>query len=121
MKISKFDKTNLKEVRDLINDALQAVLTKHGLTANIGSISYSDADFTCKLTVSCGSSDDAERREFEKYAPLFNLKANEYGSIFTVDGKSYELVALKPRSSKYPIIGMNDKGQRYKFSQGVLK
>ncbi len=121
MSITQFDKSNLKVVRGLINAALTDALAQHGLTATIGNITYSDADFKCKLTVSCGSNEDAAKREFEKNAFLFGLKPDDYGRDFSFNGKMFKLVAIKPRSTKYPLVGIDSAGKRYKFPEHAVK
>lgn len=121
MPITKFDKSNLKVVRALANAALTEALAEHGLTATIGNITYSDADFNCKLTVSCGSDEDAAKREFEKNAFRFGLTADDYGRDFNFNGKMFKLIGIKPKASKYPLVGLGSDGKRYKFPETAVK
>ena len=120
-KITRFDKTNLKEVREVINAALSDQLDKLGLTAKIGNISFSDADFRCKLEVSCGSADDASRREWDKHAPLFGLASEDFGKSFVHGGTAFTVCGIKPKSRKYPVLAKNLSGTTYKFPVAAVK
>ncbi len=121
MSIKQFDKSNLKVVRGLINAVLTDALAEHGLSVNIGNISYSDNDFHCKLNVSCGSNEDAAKREFEKNAFSVGLKPDDYGRDFSFNGKMFKLIGIKPRSTKYPLVGIDGAGKRYKFPEHAVK
>jgi len=120
MKITKFNKANLREVREVINAALTDALSELGLTADIGNIKYGEADFNCKLTVSCGSDADAAQREWDKYAPMLGLTSEDFGKTFSQDGKLFTVVGIKPKSPKFPIIAMDASGTRYKFTKAVM-
>ena len=63
---------------------------------------------------------EEQEKEFEKYAGLFDLSRSDYRRSFLSDGDIYFLVALKPRNRKYPVIGENQNGTRYKFPRNVL-
>ncbi len=121
MKITKFDKSNLEQVRAVINAALKTAMADLGLSSSIAKITYGERDFHCKLTVVCGSETDAARREFEKFAPLMGIDVDAFGKVFMVNGQMFEAVGIKPRSPKYPIIGEDENGEKYKFSADVLK
>ena len=120
-KITQFDKTNLKEVRAVINAALSEQLEKLGLTAKIGNITFSDADFRCKLEVSCGSTDDAARREWDKHAFLFGLTSEDFGKTFVHGGTAFTICGIKPKSRKFPVLAKNANGTTYKFPVAAVK
>jgi hypothetical protein len=123
--ITKFDRTNLKAFRADINAALEAVFAKHGVTGNIGNISYDADEFRTKLTVNtvktAAEEAEAERSEFELYAFRFGLTGKEFGKTFTHGGKSYEITGIKPRCRKYPILGTNTRGKTFKFPVDAAK
>jgi len=116
MKITQFNKSNLRELREVINGALADALSERGLTASMGNITFSDSDFNCKLTVSCGSNEDAAQREWNKYAPLKGLASEDFGKQFMQDGKVFTVIGIKPKSPRYPIIA-----KRFKFKASALK
>lgn len=120
MPITKITKPNLRALRIEMDNALAGVLEKHGLSAKLGNISYSDTQFHCKLTVNCGSNDDAEKREFERQAFAYGLTGDDYRKSFTQNGNTFYIVGFKPRSPKYPILGEKSDGSRYKFTEDVV-
>ena len=81
----------------------------------MGRITFTDTDFRGKLTVSCGSADDAAEREFKKYAFRFGLDGSEFGKTFKHGRTSFTISGIKPKSHKYPILAKNARGTEYKF------
>lgn len=71
-KISKFNSTNIKEVRSLIDQKL-AELAELGLTIKLGNISYDENSFKSQVMVTLTEAGDA-------YAVEFNKKAKYTGS-----------------------------------------
>lgn len=120
-KITRIDRPTVRMLRHELESTLKEFGSKYGLTIDVGSIRFSDEDFTTKVKVSCGSSGDAAKREFERYAWKFGLKKDDYGRDFTHGGTRFTVVGIKPRSRRYPIIGVNGNGTRYKFPASVLK
>ena len=121
MSINQFNRSNLKEVRDIINNALKDALAEHGLTANIGNITFTDEDFNTKLTVSCGTDTDAARREWDKHAYKFGLNSTHFGKPFMHNGKQFTITGIKPKSTKYPILAKNASGKAFKFPPHIVK
>lgn len=119
--ITEFNRSNLREIRDIIDGALKDALEEYGLTAKMGNISFSGEDFTTKVTVSCGSDDEAAQREWDKHAYKFGMESSDFGKTFMVRGKPYTVSGIKPRSSKYPIIAKDEKGKAYKFPPHMVK
>ena len=120
-KITQFDRTNLKALRADIDRAVNDALGKYGLTAELGNISFTATDFNAKIKVSCGSSEDAARREFEKYAPRFGLDPDDFGTSFRQGGTIFTVVGIKPKSHKYPVLAANKRGTVYKFAASDVK
>ena len=79
----------------------------------------------CDLTLSFTvleneTSKVCEREAFEALAPLFDLQGSDYQKVFTMNGRRFTLVALKPNNRKYPIIGADETGRRYKFTVDIV-
>ncbi len=113
--ITQFNRANLKTLRTDIDNALEAVLAKHGLSGSIGRISFSANEFKTRLTVGTGSTDDTAERTFKENACRFGLTGDEFGKSFTQGSTKFTIVGMKPRNHKYPIIAENAKGTSYKF------
>lgn len=124
--IKKFNRANLTAIRNDIDNALEAVLAKHGLTADLGRITFFDTEFRGKLTVTVNSNEapsavagtsSAEERKFKQYARKFGLTGSEFGKSFKVRGTIFTITEINPRAKigGYPIIAENARGTTYKF------
>ena len=120
-KITKFTRENLDILRPIIEDTLNKELTKFGLSIDLGSISFGDNDFRTKLKVMCGTNEDGAKRDWEKYARLFGLNAEDFGTLFINGGKTFQVSGIAVKSRKYPILATNEHGVEYKFPAHVLK
>jgi hypothetical protein len=71
-----------------------------------------------------GESGVVESREvadFKALAKLYGLSADDLGKQFVSRGERYEIVGLKPKSHKFPILGQNRNGKVYKFPAESVK
>jgi hypothetical protein len=74
-----------------------------------------------RLEATHGDKDEAERIKFEKAASAFGLSYDDYGRVFSVRGRDYELIALRTRSPKRPYIGREiSTGREFSFTISVL-
>ena len=114
--ITEFDnKDVLRMMRAEINDALAAVATKHGVTIDLGNISYSSSQFTTKLTVQTGDGSDAAVSKWNLNAWRFNLAEDQIGDTFMSNGTEFTITGMNPRRKKFPISAVNARGTGYKF------
>jgi len=124
--ITSFNRSNLKTLRAELDSALAAVLTKHGLTADLGNIRFGATDFRCKLNVEVASTTGptsvadttaVNERKFKQHAYKFGLTGNEFGKSFKVRGTVFTITEINPRAKRggYPIIAQNARGTTYKF------
>ena len=121
-KVAKMDKATIEQTRTDLEADLEAFFAKRGMSVKVGRISYSDTNFTTKLSVDVGSKDDAERAHFDRTARFFGLKPDHYGSIFTANGEKFRLIDFNLGAKKYPIVAERvSNSKRYKFGEEVLK
>lgn len=132
-KITSFNHTNIKALRKDINAALEAVLAKHGLTADLGNIRFGATDFRCKLNVEVASNTGlgsvadttaANERKFKAHAWKFGLTGDEFGKTFKSRGTRFTIIEINPRAKKrggYPVIAKNARGTEYKFAASFAK
>ncbi len=121
--IEQFDPFILDQFRDEIMTAVQAVSDKYGVNAQALKGSYNTLEYNLSLGFSIKPEDgvDPLEKEFALLAPIFGLSAEDYQREFRgAGGKIYRLIAFKPRNRKYPVIGVNSQGKRFKFTLGVL-
>ena len=129
--ISTFNKSNLQDLRSKLNEAVSSVSEEFGIAIDLGRINYSPEEAAIKLTMTAiGSNqrkgetpEDAKLRiEFEKYATLFGLNASDYGKTVKVGNDKFKIVAIKPRRSKFPIVGESlTNGMSYKLTLDSVK
>jgi hypothetical protein len=105
-----------------VQEAVRKIATKWGIQTGKSKGRFDEENFDLKFSFTPGEVDERElqEKEFEKYAGLFDLSRSDYRRSFLSDGDIYFLVALKPRNRKYPVIGENQNGTRYKFPRNVL-
>jgi hypothetical protein len=130
--IKAFDPSNLKELRRDIDAAFAAIRQKHGVTLSLGNISYAPDKATTRLTmIAVGDASVATdpraaalakaQIEFNRYASSFGLKPEQFGATFKHGRDTYKLAGVKPRSSRYPILGTNvANGTTYKLPESAI-
>jgi len=117
--ISAFDRAALQKLRPELEAALVAVAAKHGITAKVGSCTFSPAEAKFKLIVTTAGVDhekaEAERQLFVDMAPAYGLKPEWFGGVCEINRKPYKIVGIKPQSRSYPVICERIDGKRFKF------
>ena len=121
MPIEVIDKKACKTISGESLLAMQQVLKKYGITVEYKGGSYSPEEYTAKFVFSVPRSDGVPT-SFAAACGKFGLSVADYGKRFrNKTGTTYELVGIKPRNRKYPIIGRRSDGQRFKFGPHVLQ
>jgi len=121
MPIEVFDKKACKTVSGESLIALQHVLKKYGITVEYKGGSYSPEEYTAKFVFSVPRNDGIPT-SFAAACGKFGLSVEDYGKRFhNNQGTTYQLVGIKPRNRKYPVIGKRSDGKRFKFGAHVLK
>lgn len=116
-------KAKVQQISQEMKTALKEIAQKHGLDVNIGNIGYNCTKFSTKLTVSVlgnhGENQEADKKEFELYAPRFGIKPSAFGKTFDLSGKQATVIGIKPRAKKYPVIVETTTG-KYKVNTIML-
>ena len=116
--IKRFDKTNLKEMRGAINNALKSVSDDYNVELKIGRINFEPMGFSTKLEVSLvvdGQVQTKEARDFESLAKMYDIKF-PLGFTFDSGARTYRVIGLKSRARKYPILCEDvNSGDKYTF------
>ena len=118
-------KTQVREVRDALQSLADTEAKMYsalkGLTVTVGNASYDASTITFKVRVVAGEAGDVERIEWDAACAAVGLAAGDYGRLITYAGKPYKLVAVKPRSTQYPLIAARaSDGKRFKLPLSVL-
>ena len=108
MKITEFNKSNLKELRISLNEILKAFEAKHGLNVEFGTISFSGQEFTTKLKVKTNSPKIKSETTPSKVGNVYKLK-NTYYKITSMFNKG-----------KYSISAVTHKGKFYSLKPDFI-
>ena len=126
-KITQFDKTNLKIIRQELDAALKTVGDKYGMNFRIGNIGYTHDSFKAKIEstlndAKTGNAVSPELADLRKYANLFLGDNFVEDTIYNHRGKKIKFVGIMPRSHKYPVIYQDlATGKKYKMDAEVAK
>ena len=95
----------LKDLRPEIEDALQGVSEKYGITMKLGNGHFGGlrGDYKLELTTTGEDGETAERQDFERHASAFGLRPEWYGKTFQGNGFTYTITGILPRKRKMPI------------------
>jgi len=117
----------IKNIRPEIEAALKEVALRHGVVIKCGNGSYTTNNFTLKLEASavCCATGVVFTKEAEAYkrnAVLLGLKEEWLNQTFqSYTGESYKVVGMKPKSTKYPVLGERTDGKVFKFGAGMVQ
>jgi hypothetical protein len=101
-------------LRAEIDTALKSVGDAHGVTLELGTISYTAAKATGRITIlPVGGNPYASG--FERYARGYGLLLADLGQEVKIDGQTYTILGLKPRATKRPTVLRRADGQIYDF------
>lgn len=122
--IRSFDREAVAELRSEVAEAVTSICERHGLVLQVGGDSFNPETWLCSfaLHVPRERAAEGDQAEFALHARLFGLTAEDFGRTFTNSrGESFALVGIMPRNRKYPIIGRDAAGRRFKFSAEILR
>jgi hypothetical protein len=119
---TKFDKTNLLTIREILNKKLEELRKETGIKFSINNISYNTYNFSTKLEAVIENKIKENFREhFNQYAILFGLNNEDYGKSFKKGNKTFTIARIDPRKRKMPIICSASDGKEYKFTPEIIK
>ena len=119
--LKKITRASCKTVRAELNKELVSIGAKLGLDISAGNASYDDDSITFKVKCSLAGVDIAAK-EFERVCYQFNLPASAYRAEFNWNGKMWNLIGLKTRSPKLPIIACRvGESDQYKLPEKAVR
>ena len=123
-KIGQFTKTNIKILRDEIEEAVQVVAKKHGIVIAPGNCTFTINEVGLKLKLNTVSdSGVAVTREAEAWEVCKHKTRCEHlavGDEIFIGGNAYTLSGFNTRARKQPVQFYDGKGRRYKCSIWTL-
>ena len=123
--IKQFGKQELGVLRKDIQEVLDQIKTKYGLSElTLKGIRFSSASFTSTITGSVTSeeAEDRGRNQIKFFALSHGLPENLLGCEFLLDGAVFTITRVAFQNPKFPIIAhcKND-GRSFKFSVQRIK
>ena len=107
--------------------AVAELQEKYDVTISLGPITYTENQFTTKMTVDNGRDRvEIERANFDlnvwKYRHL-GLEPGRYGRVFVgYDGRKYALMGFNTKAPKYPLIIMSTStGEKSRAPERFIK
>ncbi len=103
-----FDKSNLKNIRREIENALKVVETKYNVKFSQGCIKFNDSSFSMKLECSAVAEDGVVitqfYRDYIEEAQWYQLNPEWINKPFTYDSKNAKIIGLKVSRRKMPVL-----------------
>jgi len=96
-----FERSEATKFRTTVLPEIQAVLAKHGLAGEIGSIKYGETMRTTITLTHTGSTTGTvkpadPKGEFEALAPRYGYSADWFGKQVRLNGSMFEIVGVRP-------------------------
>jgi PII-like signaling protein len=120
-KITKFERSNLKQVRDEVNAALAIVSTKLGIQIQMGNVRFTENTFSGKLEGAVKSATgeviNKEVEDLKRNAGWMLKGVDITKTLVDYSLGEIKIVGLNTRRGKYPVIVEVVKtGKQYKMS-----
>ena len=123
-KIESFNKPQIVQLRSEIDNALDQVAKKYGITISAGNCSFSgnEANFKLKLNTigDGGTVITRESKMWDLYKSRTNCSHLNIGDTITIQGNSYTLSGYNTRARKAPVNFTDSRGNGYKCSIQML-
>ena len=122
--IKAFNRANIKGLRNEIDEALDQVAKKYGITISAGNCTFSgnEANFKLKLNTigDNGTVITRESQMWDLYKSRTQCSHLNIGDTITIQGNSYTLSGYNTRARKAPINFTDSRGNGYKCSINML-
>jgi hypothetical protein len=125
MKVTGFNKGNIKQVRALIDAELAAVSKRIGLDIKLGNITFLENSFSSKVEVSIPGAEDIGAKRFRERGTLYGFKDGDLGKEFTDRGIKYMIMGFKYKGLKVDVNKVLakrlDNGKTYQFDASYVQ
>ncbi len=122
--IKQFNRANIKGLRNEIDEALDRVAKRYGITISAGNCTFSgnEANFKLKLNTigEGGTVITQESQNWDFYKNRTECSHLNIGDTITIQGGRYTLSGYNTRARKAPIQFKDSHGNNYKCSINML-
>ena len=110
-------KADMRKIGKEVEEAINKIAEKHGLTCIRGNIRYTPAELKFTgvkfFTEAAPSKNESAAEDFKMFAPMYGLDGNLLGTKVTLSGKTFTITGFNNRASKNKVIIENAKGVSY--------
>ena len=131
MKITEINRDVCKQLRDILDDAMQAKLKELGLDVKCGNASFDSELVTFKVDIKvAGSLDKRDKQLSDSLSWYIKYIAEELGvdkddvlnKEYRMGVTRYKLIGYNSKAKSYPLIMQDTKtGKKYKFPDNIIK
>ena len=119
---------NLRKVRERVEALLAPLKDELGVVIKTGKITYERDGASCSMKLEClavddktGLTADPHEKAYLECCAAFGLPKDALHKEFVFQGHRYEVVGLKPRSTRFPVLGKRvDTNTVYKFGADAV-
>ena len=119
-KIKQLDKPTVKYIRKRLQATLMPLAKELGVVIDFGSCTFQTSNCRIQLKVAVldpdGEPVTEEADAFRRSAKLFGFEPADLGAEFIVQGQTYTISGLRPKSRKYPVIARAGNSKDYKYA-----
>jgi hypothetical protein len=98
--ITSIDKTVARKLGAEVEAAIKTVAEKYGLTVDVRGGTFTENDYTPKVTLKVIGADKAT---FEQYASWYGLTGDDFGAVFTLNREQFRITGINTRAPKFAI------------------
>jgi len=119
-KIKQFDKSTVQYITKRLQAVFTPLAKELGVMIDFGSCKFQTSNCRIQLKVAVldpdGEPVTEEADSFKRSAKLFGFEPADLGAEFIVQGQTFTICGLRPKSRKYPVIARAGNGKDYKFT-----
>lgn len=108
-------------VQAKIKAAIAQIEKEENVKISFGNIRYNSAYYTSQLKVSTLEKNEKVKGVYESICRSLGFTQDVVGMTFTKGSTQYEIIDIKTRNRKYPVIAKTKSGKQYKFAVSTVK
>ena len=114
--------TKINSIQDKIKKALAQIEKEENVKIDFGSITYTKAFYSCKMTIKTLEKTEAVGDVYKSICKRLGFTQNIIGMKFNGTNGIYEIIDIKTTNRTYPIIAKSiSNGKTYKYSVNNIK
>jgi hypothetical protein len=111
----------INSVQAKIKAAISQIEKEENVKISFGSISYNSAYYTSQIKVSTLEKNEKVKGVYESICKSIGFTQDVMGMSFILGDVKHEIINIKTRNRKYPVITRTESGKQYKFSVSRVK